>query len=118
MVNNHTQYGLEESDIRDIVSVLKENSKVQQIILFGSRAKNIHENGSDIDIALKGNGLSTNDIISLSVELDELDLPYKIDLVIFECIEEKALKQHIDRVGVLLYNRQSSYSQSGEDTTK
>ncbi len=102
MVNNQTQYGLEESDIRDIVSVLKENSKVQQIILFGSRAKNTHENGSDIDIALKGDDLNTNDIIRFSVELDELDLPYKFDLVIYERIEEKALKEDINRVGVVL----------------
>lgn len=102
MANIQTQYGLEKSDIRDIVSVLKENSKVQQIILFGSRAKNTHSNGSDIDIALKGNSLNTNDIINLSVELDELDLPYKIDLVIYERIEEEALKEHINRVGVVL----------------
>ncbi|MDZ7778204.1 MAG: nucleotidyltransferase domain-containing protein [Bacteroidales bacterium] len=79
MANIERQYGLEKSDIQDIVDILKENSKVQQIILFGSRAKNTYSNGSDIDIALKGEFLNTNDIINLSVELDELDLPYKIE---------------------------------------
>jgi len=105
MANNQTQYGLEKSDIQYIVNVLKENSKVQQIILFGSRAKNTYSNGSDIDIALRGEILNTNDVINLSVELDELDLPYKIDLVIYERIQEKALKEHIKRAGVVLFNR-------------
>ncbi len=51
----------------------------------------------------------TNDIINLSVELDELDLPYKIDLVIYERIQEKALKEHIDSVGILLFKRETSF---------
>jgi predicted nucleotidyltransferase len=105
MPNIQTRYGLEKSDIHDIVAILKENSKVQQIILFGSRAKNTYSNGSDIDIALKGEDLNTNDIINLSVELDELDLPYKIDLVIYERIQEKALKGHIKQAGVVLFKR-------------
>ena len=50
-----------------------------------------------------------NDIINLSVELDELDLPYKIDLVIYERIQEKALKEHIDSVGILLFKRETSF---------
>ena len=101
-----TQFGIDKSDIKNIVAILKENNKVQKIILFGSRAKSTHSNGSDIDIALKGNNLNTNDVLSLSVELDELDLPYKIDLVIYDRIEEKSLKEHIDRAGVVLFERE------------
>lgn len=100
------QFGLDQSDVKDIVTILKKNKKVRKIILFGSRAKNTQSNGSDIDIALKGNNLNTNDVISLSVELDELDLPYKIDLVIYDRIEEKSLKEHIDRAGVVLFERE------------
>ena len=100
-----TQFGIDKSDIKNIVAILKENNKVQKIILFGSRAKSTHSNGSDIDIALKGNNLNTNDVLSLSVELDELDLPYKIDLVIYDRIEEKSLKEHIDRAGAVLFER-------------
>ncbi len=106
MTEIKTQFGLDQSDIKDIVAILKENSKVKKIILFGSRAKNSYSNGSDIDIALKGQNLHTNDILSLSVELDELDLPYKIDLVIYDRIEEKSLKAHIDRVGAVLFERE------------
>jgi len=101
-----TQFGIDKSDIKNIVAILIENNKVQKIILFGSRAKSTHSNGSDIDIALKGNNLNTNDVLSLSVELDELDLPYKIDLVIYDRIEEKSLKEHIDRAGVVLFERE------------
>ena len=101
-----TQFGLDQPDVKDIVAILKKNKKVRKIILFGSRAKNTHSNGSDIDIALKGQNLHTNDVLSLSVELDELDLPYKIDLVIYDRIEEKSLKEHIDRAGAVLFERE------------
>ncbi|MCF8231830.1 MAG: nucleotidyltransferase domain-containing protein [Bacteroidales bacterium] len=100
-----TQIGLDQSDVKDIVAILKKNKKIRSIILFGSRAKSTYSNGSDIDIALKGQNLHTNDVLSLSVELDELDLPYKIDLVIYDRIEETSLKEHIDRVGVVLFER-------------
>jgi len=105
MTEIKTQFGLDQSDIKDIVAILKENRKVQKIIIYGSRAKGNYSKGSDIDIALKGQNLHTNDILNLSVELDDLDLPYKIDLVIYDRIEEKSLKEHIDRVGVGLFER-------------
>lgn len=57
-----TQFGLEQSDIKAIVDILKRNKKVEKIIFFSSRAKNSSSKGSDIDIALTGKNLHTNDI--------------------------------------------------------
>ena len=34
------------------------------------------------------------------MKLDELDLPYKIDLINYNAITNPALKEHIDRVGI------------------
>ena len=76
---------------------------MEQIILFGSRAMNRHQSASDIDLALKGSQLNFSNILQLKSAIDELMLPYKVDLVIYETIQNKDLKGHIDRVGIVLW---------------
>ncbi|MDP4209988.1 MAG: nucleotidyltransferase domain-containing protein [Bacteroidota bacterium] len=105
---NSSDYGLVASDLIAILSELSKNDNIDEVILFGSRAKGSYHTGSDIDLALKGNNIGINDILDLSIELDKLLLPYKIDLVIYKRIKEKALIEHIDRVGVKLYQRSNA----------
>ncbi len=100
-----TKYGLRVNDLKQMVSLLQQNNKVEQVILFGSRAKGNFENGSDIDLALKGKNLNLDDILNLSIDFDQLDLPYKFDLVIYDRIKDLALVDHIDKVGVVLFDR-------------
>jgi predicted nucleotidyltransferase len=107
-MNTDIKYGLATSDIENIVSILKKNERIKQIILFGSRAKGFFKEGADIDLALKGEKLNLNDIINASLELDNLLLPYKIDLVIFERIKEQGLIDHINRIGITLFERSKS----------
>ena len=103
--------GLQDSDVSDIIGVITRNDKINRVILFGSRAKGTYHPGSDIDIALSGNGLNTHDIIDLTNELEELYLPYKFDLLILERIKEDELLDHISRVGKVLYERTKSGTQ-------
>ena len=104
-MNSVTQYGIPESDLNALLSELKKNTEINEIILFGSRAKGIFRNGSDIDIALKGRNLKLNDILEAMSGIDKLLLPYKLDLVIYTRIKEPALIEHINRVGVILFKR-------------
>jgi predicted nucleotidyltransferase len=106
--------GLQDSDVSDIIGVITRNDKINQVILFGSRAKGTYHTGSDIDIALSGNGLNTDDIIDLMNELEELYLPYKFDLLILERIKEIELLAHISRVGKVLYDKNKSCTQQRE----
>jgi predicted nucleotidyltransferase len=95
-------YGIDDTIWERILSILKAHSAIEQIILFGSRAKGNFRNGSDIDLALKGKALSADDILDLRLTLDELNLPWEIDLLHYEAITDPAVKEHIDRVGILL----------------
>jgi uncharacterized protein len=97
--------GLLKSDIDTILSVIKKQERINKVILFGSRAKGTYTPGSDIDLALSGTNLVTDDILDIFVDLDYLDLPYKFDLIILERIKEKDLKDHITRVGIILYDK-------------
>ena len=83
------------------------NPKIEKAILFGSRAKGNFEPGYDIDIALTGDDLNLKDILNAKSEIDDLYLPWKFDLIIYERIKEKALIEHINRAGVSLFEHQS-----------
>lgn len=101
---NNTLYGLSKVTIDMIVSNICENKKVEKIILFGSRAKGNFKKGSDIDIAVFSENLSYSEIMKIKVAVGELPLPYTIDVLDFESIKNKELREHILRVGVTLYS--------------
>lgn len=108
VLDSRTKIGLELFTINEIVSILEKNPKIEKVVLFGSRAKGNFQNGSDIDLALHGTGLNVNDILNTSIEIDQLSLPYQIDFVIYDRITEKTLQEHIDRVGITLFERKKS----------
>ncbi len=104
-MNNESQYGISQSDIQEIISAIVQNDKITKIILFGSRAKGNFKAGSDIDLALVGLDLKLNDILDATIEIEKLNLPYKFDLIIYNRITESALIEHIERKGIILYNK-------------
>lgn len=99
------KYGLESNAIDAIVRCLAAEPKIEEAILYGSRAKSNYRRGSDIDLTLKGETLTLQDVLRLETELDDLLLPYKIDLSIYHQISNPELREHIDRVGVVFYCR-------------
>jgi predicted nucleotidyltransferase len=98
-----THTGLTEKLLKQIVTALADEPKVEGAVLFGSRAKGNFKEGSDIDLALKGTTLTPNDLMSLAARFEELPTLKRIDLLIYNTINEPALKDHIDRVGIQLY---------------
>ena len=103
-------FGLSDIVVDKIQYIFAENARVEKAIVFGSRAKGNYKEGSDIDIAIKGQDLNFDDTLSLLRKLDELELPYEIDLINYETIKESDLKDHIDRVGIELYSRWKKYT--------
>ena len=83
-------------------SVFRRHSEVAGVRLFGSRAKGTHTSRSDVDLALFGT-ISPLRAQAVASELDDLPLPYKFDVQVFEGIQADALKDHIRRVGIPLY---------------
>ncbi|MBU1538106.1 nucleotidyltransferase domain-containing protein [Myxococcota bacterium] len=98
-------HGLSQETLEKIGNVLEEIQGVQRAVLYGSRAKGTHTPGSDIDLTLIGNTLTLRDLKRLMVLLDDLLLPYTIDLSLFHLIENQELREHIARVGITLYQR-------------
>lgn len=98
--------GLSSSDIEAIKTVAGRCDRVEKVLIFGSRAKGTYQNGSDVDLALKGRNLSFTDISRISDELnEETIMPYRFDVLDYNRISEPKLKEHINRNGILIFNR-------------
>jgi len=103
-MNNSINIGLSAFDKESIIKIFS-NKRIEKVFLFGSRAKGNFRPGSDIDLAVSGNNLSLNDILDLSIELDTLELPYKFDIILLKKVKEKALLEHINRLGIVLFEK-------------
>ena len=87
---------------KQILNLFHPFPKGASLILFGSRAKGNYREGSDIDLALQGPSMTQKDRTLWLLQYEDLNLPWKLDLVIFKEIEEPALIEHIRRVGIKL----------------
>jgi predicted nucleotidyltransferase len=99
------KFGLSDKTIGQIQEVLSNFPEVDKAELYGSRAKGNFKQGSDIDLTLYGSGLSLKTLHKIESDLDELLMPYKIDLSLFEQIADPEVIDHIRRVGVVFYEK-------------
>lgn len=95
--------GLDEQVIADIAKVLARHPSVERAVLYGSRAKGCHKPGSDIDLNLQGEAITPKERDRILLELDNLNLPYSIDVTVHSQISHEKLKEHIERVGKVVY---------------
>lgn len=101
-------FGLKQSDIEYIVDVIKKFPEIEKAVIFGSRAKGNHKAGSDVDIAIYGENITFDTVASIHFMLEEEGpLPYFFDIVDYTHIEHEELKEHIDRVGKVIYESRS-----------
>lgn len=99
-------YGLKHEVFDRIISVFREHPGIEKVTLYGSRAKGTYRNGSDIDLTITGESLALTDLYKIRDELDNLMLPYSIDLSLYRQITNKDLLDHIDRGGLEFYTRE------------
>lgn len=92
--------GIPDSRWRQIVGLIGKYPNITQIILYGSRAKGDFQNGSDIDLALKGENISSEQLTQIGLDYEDLYFPWKLGLTVYDKISNADLKNHIDKVGM------------------
>ena len=98
-----TNTGLDQRAISKIKDVFRLFPEIDEVILYGSRAMGNFKPHSDIDLTLKGKNLDLNIQQKIETQLDDLLLPYRIDLSVFHQIQNQDLIEHISRVGKKFY---------------
>ena len=97
------EFGLETMEMDKIIMSIASIDGVDKAVIYGSRAKGNYKPFSDVDISLVGKSLSYSDLLRLHSIIDDLLLPYEIDLNIFDLIQNENLKEHILRCGRVIY---------------
>ena len=96
--------GITAISFKHIIRSLQQMPAAETAYIFGSRAKGNYRQGSDVDIAIMGAQCTDATALDLSAILNErIPSPYFFDVVNYSTIRNADLKDHIDRVGILLY---------------
>ena len=95
-------FGLTILDIQKLQNVFKNISTIDKVIIFGSRARNTYTNRSDIDFAIDGKNINFG---SLAQQLDDLLLPYTIDIILLDENQNNELLGRIKQEGKIFYSK-------------
>lgn len=96
-------FGLPSPTLQALQNVFMQNGKIEKVTLYGSRAIGTFKIGSDIDLCITGPQMTLTELLHLENEIDDLLLPYKIDLSLRHQIENSDLLAHIDQFGIALF---------------
>jgi predicted nucleotidyltransferase len=106
-----TMFGLKQEHIEAICRCFAAIPAIREVVIYGSRAKETHKPGSDIDLTIIDDDISSSDLVHLDSALDDLMLPYKFDLSLKRKIKNPDLIDHINRVGKVFYQREADKSE-------
>jgi predicted nucleotidyltransferase len=101
-------FGLSPKVAGTIRKILAAFPEVEKAVIYGSRAKGTHKPGSDIDLTLFGDRLTSDIRSRIAARLDDSPIPHTIDLSLYAELDHAKLREHIDRVGVVFYERPSA----------
>lgn len=96
-------FGLPDDTIRTLHDVFARHKEIQEVVIFGSRARGDCREGSDIDLSLKGKDITHDVLYRLEEDLDSLLLPYLFDISIYAELHNPDFINSIDREGKVIY---------------
>ena len=92
--------GLNDSLKTEIIELAKKHN-IDEVILFGSRARGDYSKVSDIDIAVTG-----GDIAGFSIDVnDETNTLLEFDVVNLDGMVQKELLESIKKEGIIIYEK-------------
>lgn len=101
-------FGLPPATLDKLNSVFARHCGIESVLIYGSRAKGNFRPGSDIDLTIKSAEIPFMEFMQIENQIDDLMLPYTVDLSQYRQIENADLIAHIDRVGVEIYAKGAS----------
>ncbi|MBU3112582.1 nucleotidyltransferase domain-containing protein [Clostridium lacusfryxellense] len=94
-------YGIEKEVYKNLINYFQNNSSIDKVILFGSRAKETENINSDIDLCIGFAGKSKGIIVE---EINDIIGIYSCDIVFLDSLNENIEKQ-IARDGIEIYSK-------------
>lgn len=98
-------YGLPAYAVEQLCELFSQWPQIEVVVLYGSRAKGNFRPGSDIDLTIQGKTLDLSALLAIENQIDDLLLPWSVDLSLLHLIDNASLVEHIERVGVPFYRQ-------------
>ena len=94
------KFGLKERELYEIKVLYYLFPEIDEIVIFGSRARGDYSRVSDIDIAIKG------DVDKIMYKIrdyfEESSIIYTVDVVNYISISNQDFKENIDNEGIIV----------------
>jgi uncharacterized protein len=95
-------HGIPQSVLALLLKTCRKYSNIEQVMLYGSRARGDHRHNSDIDIAISAPDMDDVTFSKLWNEIDDLPIIYSIDCLHLQSLHNQALLEAIKKEGILL----------------
>lgn len=102
------KYALPLSTQKRLFNIFKVYDGIHKVILYGSRAKGTHHERSDIDLVITNSRIDRHELGKINHAIKESDIPYLVDIELLEKIKYPALREHIERVGRSIYQKDTT----------
>lgn len=97
--------GLSATVLAQLQQIWLQFPQIDQVKLYGSRAKGNFTPRSDIDLAIFGENISRHTLAAIALILDDSDIANTVDIQLYSDIKNPLLRNHIDRVGICIFQK-------------
>lgn len=97
--------GLNNNILSILGKIFEKQKDIEQVKLYGSRARGTYNERSDIDLIAYGEKLDRFKVNQIIMDLDDSEIPYLVDFQSFHDLKNNQLIEHINRVGLVIYNK-------------
>ena len=104
MAGIELEFGLSARVLNDLRAAFAAYPEIEQVLIFGSRAKGTFKDGSDIDLAVFAPTMSATRFAELWDRLDALPLVFKLDVLHWHTLGNDRLKEKITVEGKVFYS--------------
>jgi nucleotidyltransferase substrate binding protein (TIGR01987 family) len=103
LISEEKLFGLTKESFYKLINIFTKYSEIiDKVILFGSRARGDYKLTSDIDLAIIFKR-ENEKLVHIMDELSEANIIYTLDVIDYEKIINKVLKDFIDKEGIAIF---------------
>ena len=98
-------YGLTERSYKELLEILSSIPEIEEVLIYGSRARGDFTQASDVDLSIKGKNVVRRTLAILNDRLYESHIPQIFDTHIYSGIKNQAFKNNVDQDGKIIYRK-------------
>ena len=99
-------FGISKKSFDKLMKLFAQTANIERVIIYGSRAMGTYKPGSDIDLTLVGSDLDIDQLLRIQSAIEDLSIPYMVDLSLFSMLTNENLMDHISRVGQEFFRKE------------